>query len=97
MRRAVAGEKLPSVSDIARRDRDPFRILISTLLSLRTKDDVTDAAVRVAGGPNYINAHAGDGQNIDDAPLTSSFPFLAPATDGRNYVSGNTSTPHQNP
>jgi endonuclease III len=44
MRRAVAGDKLPSVSEIARRDRDPFRILISTLLSLRTKDDVTDAA-----------------------------------------------------
>lgn len=44
MRRAVAGEKLPSVSDIARRGGDPFRILISTLLSLRTKDDVTDAA-----------------------------------------------------
>jgi endonuclease-3 len=44
MRRAVAGEKLPSVSGIARRDRDPFRILISTLLSLRTKDDVTDVA-----------------------------------------------------
>jgi endonuclease-3 len=44
MRRAVAGGKLPSVSEIARRDRDPFRILISTLLSLRTKDDVTDAA-----------------------------------------------------
>ncbi len=44
MQRALAGGKLPSVSEIARRDRDPFRILISTLLSLRTKDDVTDAA-----------------------------------------------------
>jgi len=44
MRRAVAGGKAPSVSEIARRDRDPFRILISTLLSLRTKDDVTDVA-----------------------------------------------------
>ena len=44
MGRALAGGKLPSVSEIARRDRDPFRILISTLLSLRTKDDVTDAA-----------------------------------------------------
>ncbi len=44
MRRAVAGGKAPSVSEIARRHRDPFRILISTLLSLRTKDDVTDAA-----------------------------------------------------
>jgi len=44
MQRALAGGKLPSVSEIALRDRDPFRILISTLLSLRTKDDVTDAA-----------------------------------------------------
>lgn len=44
MGRALAGGKAPSVSEIARRDRDPFRILISTLLSLRTKDDVTDAA-----------------------------------------------------
>jgi len=44
MGRAIAGGKAPSVSEIARRDRDPFRILISTLLSLRTKDDVTDAA-----------------------------------------------------
>ena len=44
MRRATEGATLPSVSEIARRDRDPFRILISTILSLRTKDDVTDAA-----------------------------------------------------
>jgi endonuclease III len=44
MQRAIAGDRLPSVTAIARRDRDPFRILISTLLSLRTKDDVTDAA-----------------------------------------------------
>ena len=44
MGRAIAGGRAPSVSAIARRDRDPFRILISTLLSLRTKDDVTDAA-----------------------------------------------------
>jgi endonuclease III len=44
MRRSLAGVGLPSVSEIARRDRDPFRILISTLLSLRTRDEVTDAA-----------------------------------------------------
>ena len=44
MRAAAASGKLPSVSEIARRDRDPFRILVSTLLSLRTKDDVTEAA-----------------------------------------------------
>ena len=44
MRRATRDGALPSVSGIARRDRDPFRILISTLLSLRTKDEVTEAA-----------------------------------------------------
>ncbi len=44
MRRATGGATPPSVSEIARRDRDPFRILISTLLSLRTRDDVTEAA-----------------------------------------------------
>jgi len=44
MRAAVAGGKQASVTEIAKRDRDPFRILISTILSLRTKDDVTTAA-----------------------------------------------------
>ncbi|TVQ22813.1 MAG: endonuclease III [Spirochaetaceae bacterium] len=36
--------QLPSVSQIARFARDPFLILISTMISLRTKDDVTLAA-----------------------------------------------------
>jgi endonuclease-3 len=40
----AVGKSLPSVSRIARRKRDPFRILISTVLSLRTKDEVTMAA-----------------------------------------------------
>ena len=40
----VVGKTLPSVSSIARQKRDPFRILVSTVLSLRTKDDVTMAA-----------------------------------------------------
>lgn len=35
---------LPSVSRIAREGRDPFRVLVSTMISLRTKDDVTFAA-----------------------------------------------------
>ena len=43
--RAVDGE-LPSVSALARRRRDPFRILVSTIISLRTKDEVTEAASR---------------------------------------------------
>jgi len=36
--------KLPVVSEIAELNRDPFRILISTIISLRTKDEVTRAA-----------------------------------------------------
>lgn len=32
---------LPSVSEIAGEDNDPYRILVSTVLSLRTKDKVT--------------------------------------------------------
>jgi hypothetical protein len=50
----------------------------------RPKDDVTDIVVRVAGGPNYITNRAGDGVNSDDAPLTTTFPFLATPSDGRD-------------
>lgn len=52
---AVEMQPLPSVSRIARRKRDPFKILVSTVLSLRTKDEVTAEAARrlfeVAGTP----------------------------------------------
>ena len=41
---AVVEGDLPAVSAIARRKRDPFKILISTVLSLRTKDEVTAGA-----------------------------------------------------
>ncbi len=44
MRAAVADGSPASVTEIARRDRDPFRILIATILSLRTRDEVTFAA-----------------------------------------------------
>ncbi|AEC03022.1 DNA-(apurinic or apyrimidinic site) lyase [Parasphaerochaeta coccoides DSM 17374] len=37
---------LPSVSQIAEEDSSPFRVLIATLISLRTKDAVTYAASR---------------------------------------------------
>ncbi|MBW2636779.1 MAG: endonuclease III, partial [Deltaproteobacteria bacterium] len=36
--------KYPIVTDLAIRERNPFHILISTLLSLRTKDEVTAVA-----------------------------------------------------
>ena len=44
LRRAVRGEKAPSVTEIAQRTRSPFRVLVSTVISARTKDEVTAAA-----------------------------------------------------
>jgi hypothetical protein len=58
----------------------------------RPRDDVTDIAVRLVGGPTYIALKAGDGVNVDDAPLSTSFPFLSLPSDGRNR-----SFPHVNP
>jgi endonuclease III len=40
----IRGIGLPSVSEIAKLNRDPFRVLISTIISLRTKDAVTLAS-----------------------------------------------------
>lgn len=44
LREAVKDWKQPIVTQIAERARDPFRIFISTILSLRTKDEVTSSA-----------------------------------------------------
>ncbi len=44
LRKAHPSGPLPSVSKIARDDRDPFRVLVSTIISARTKDEVTLAA-----------------------------------------------------
>ena len=41
---ALAGESLPSVSQAAAHRPDPFRVLVSTVISLRTKDEVTSVA-----------------------------------------------------
>jgi hypothetical protein len=54
----------------------------------RPIDDVTDVAVRVVGGENYLMA--GDNVNMNDLPLPDTFPFLATPWDGFNRV-------HQNP
>jgi hypothetical protein len=56
----------------------------------RPVDDVTDVAVRVVGGSNYINGLAGDGINVNDAALPDNFPFLATPFSGYIRV-------HQNP
>jgi hypothetical protein len=54
----------------------------------RPIDDVTDIAVRVIGGANYLGAS--DGVDVNDLPLPNTFPFLASPWDGRNRF-------HQNP
>ncbi len=52
------GQILPSVSIIAEREHDSFRVLIATLISLRTKDEVTLAASQrlfaLAGDPHAM-------------------------------------------
>jgi len=60
MSRSVGAKALPSVSQIARKKRDPFRVLVSTVISLRTKDEVTMEASRrlfaVAATPAKLGA-----------------------------------------
>jgi endonuclease-3 len=46
IRIAVHGEEVPSVTEIARRSRSPFKVLVSTVISARTKDEVTAVAAR---------------------------------------------------
>jgi hypothetical protein len=59
----------------------------------RPNDDVTDIAIRVVGGPNYIAARVGDGVNFlqgaQGSNLTANgiykiFPYLPTPYDGRN-------------
>jgi endonuclease-3 len=40
----LQGSRLPSVSEVAKRKQDPFHILVSTMISLRTKDEVTSTS-----------------------------------------------------
>jgi endonuclease-3 len=46
VRKAVHGERPPSVTEIAERSRSPFKVLVSTVISARTKDEVTGEAAR---------------------------------------------------
>jgi hypothetical protein len=48
----------------------------------RPIDDVTDVAIRVVGGKNYLSAS--DSVQVNDLPLPDTFPFLATPWDGRN-------------
>ncbi|MEW6347985.1 MAG: endonuclease III [Thermodesulfobacteriota bacterium] len=50
LRQDVAPLRVPIVTEISRDSRSPFAVLVSTLLSLRTKDEVTrEAAARLLG------------------------------------------------
>jgi endonuclease-3 len=55
LKKDLGAGKLPIVTALAEREADPFAILISTLLSLRTKDEVTaeatDRLFRLASTP----------------------------------------------
>jgi Domain of unknown function (DUF4331) len=55
----------------------------------RPIDDVTDVAVQVVGGPNYIGLGAGDGVDVNDKALPASFPFIASTWDGRGRFHAN--------
>ena len=55
----------------------------------RPGDDVTDVAIRVVGGSNYVGARAADGINTNDVALPNAFPFLATPWDGRGRVHAN--------
>lgn len=46
IRRHLDGDRLPIVTLIAETERDPFKVLVSTILSARTKDEATAAATR---------------------------------------------------
>lgn len=60
LRREVRSLEVPIVTEISRKRRDPFDVLVSTILSLRTKDQVTREASRrllaVAGTPTELIA-----------------------------------------
>jgi endonuclease-3 len=60
IRRHLHGARLPIVTLIAETERDPFKVLVSTILSARTKDEATAAATRrlfdAASTPEEIGA-----------------------------------------
>ena len=77
-----------SVAPTALADQDPLTALGSPADAAgwpngrRPIDDVTDVAIRVIGGTNYLGAS--DTVQANDKPLPNAFPFLATPWDGRN-------------
>ena len=83
-----------SVAPVALADQDRLSILAGDGAGWpngrRPMDDVTDIAVQVVGGPNYIAAGAGDNVNENDMPFPDMFPFIPTPWDGRDHI-------HENP
>ena len=78
LRRAVEEKRgsLPSVSIIAKESgNDPFAVLVSTLISLRTKDEVTLAASRrlLAAAPDISTLADLDTESIEKAIYPAGF------------------------
>lgn len=46
LRHIVAGKRTPAVTEVSKTSHSPFKVLISCLLSLRTKDEITSSAAR---------------------------------------------------
>lgn len=57
----------------------------------RPIDDVTDVAIKVIGGSNYLGAS--DGVNANDLPLPDTFPFLATPHNGFDRQHPNPAVP----
>lgn len=79
------------VAPVALADQNPLTVLGGDPAGWpngrRPIDDVTDVAIRVIGGTNYLSAS--DGVQVNDRPLPESFPFLATPHDGRNRFHAN--------
>src|SRR5271157_198460 len=46
LRKEIRHFEVPIVTEVSQRRRDPFEVLVTTILSLRTKDEVTREAAR---------------------------------------------------
>jgi hypothetical protein len=83
-----------SVPPVALADQNPLTALGSPADAAgwpngrRPIDDVTDVAIRVVGGNNYLDAS--DNVDANDLPLPDTFPFLSTPWDGFSRI-------HQNP
>jgi endonuclease-3 len=64
---------LPSVSAVARQNSDPFRVLVATMISLRTKDEVTSRA------SDALLSRAGSAASLATMPVERIARLIYPA------------------